>query len=186
MFTKTLAAAAVAALLLLAAPAAAQAADYPSGSPCTFDAAVVHAGGTATLICQPGTWGASELIDWTATGEDGSNVHLAVLKSDTSTVHFSKHSNADGSDVLKVTLPADASGVYTLLGHGETSDHTCVSSVTVVPVDQPISSSSDPGKGLADTGSVIAGWAVWAGGGLLGLGLIAVAIAAWMRKVRSS
>lgn len=186
MFKKTLAAAAVAAMLLLAAPAAANAADYPSGSPCTFDAAVVHSGDTATLICQPGTWGASEMIDWTATGEDGSNVHLAVFKAAPSSVHFSKHANADGSDVLKVTLPADATGVYTLVGHGETSDHTCVSSVTVVPADQPISSSSDPGQGLADTGSVIAAWAGWVGGGLLVLGLITVALAAWMRKVRSS
>ena len=186
MFKKTLAAAVVAGMLLLAAPAAANAADYTQGSPCTFDAAVVQAGSTATLICQPGTWGSSELVDWTATGEDGASVKLAVFKATTSTVHFSKHANADGSDVLKVTLPADATGVYTVAGHGETSDHTCVSSVTVASAGQPITSVNDPGSSLPDTGSVIAGWAAWIGGGLLVLGGIAVALAAWMRKVRES
>ena len=52
--------------------------------------------------------------------------------------------------------------------------------------DGPITSVNDPGSSLPDTGSVIAGWAAWIGGGLLVLGGIAVALAAWMRKVRES
>lgn len=180
MLKKILAAAAVTAALLLAAPAAANAVGYPSGAPCTFDVSVTQAGHQATLTCLPGTWTDGESVSWVASGSDGSSIVMA------SSVTFSKHVNADGSDELHVTLPADATGVYTVTGTGATSGHVCSASLTVVPADSSASTSNDPGSGLADTGSVIAEWALWAGGGLLAVGLVTVAIAAWMRKVRSS
>jgi len=185
MFKKILAAIAVSAGLLLAVPAAANAADYTAGAQCSFDASVAQAGGTATLICIPGTWSPGEAIDWTVTGENGSSFRLASFSTANSSLHFTKHSNADGSDVLTVTIPASASGTYSVVGRGQTSGHICPASLTVLPADQ-YSTAVDPGdNGLAHTGSTIAVWAVWMGGSLVILGLIALAIMAWVRRVRT-
>lgn len=187
MFKKLLAAVAVTAGLLLAAPAAANAVDYTDGAQCKFDASVAQAGGTATLICIPGTWSPGEAIDWTVTGENGSSFKLASFTTATSSLHFVKHSNADGSDVLTVSIPASASGQYSVVGVGQSSGHECPASLTVLPADQT-STVIDPGSsdGLAHTGSVVATWAIWMGGSLVVLGLITLAILAWVRKVRST
>ena len=181
MLKRILAAAVVTAGLLLAAPAAANADEYTSGAPCSVDVSTIQAGDTATVTCIPGTWAPSELITWTGSGFDGANIHMA------SSVTFTKHANADGSDLLHVTLPSSANGVYTITGVGAASGHVCSVSVTVLPADVTAKTVNDPGSsGLADTGSVIAEWSIWVGGGLLLVGLVSVAIAAWMRKVRSS
>lgn len=187
MFKKILAAAAVVATLLLAAPTAANADPYTNGSPCQFDVNVVQSGDTATLICVPGTWASSEIVDWTATGEDGTSIRLVAFKAVTSSIHFAKNAAADGSDVLKVTLPSDAVGLYTVVGHGRTSDHTCPASLTVIPADHPasVSGQSSSNSDLPNTGSIIAGWAAWSAAGLLVLGLLVLAIAFWARRVRS-
>jgi hypothetical protein len=181
MLKRILAAAVVTAGLLLAAPMAANADEYTNGAPCSVDVSTVQAGGTAVVTCIPGTWAPSELVTWTGSGFDGANIHMA------SSVTFQKHANADGSDVLHVTLPSSANGVYTITGVGAASGHVCSVSITVLPTDTTATAVNDPGSsGLADTGSVIAEWSLWAGGGLLVIGVVAVAIAAWMRKVRSS
>jgi hypothetical protein len=187
MFKRILAAIAVTAALVLAAPVAANAVSYTDGAQCKFDVSVAKAGSTATLSCIPGTWSPGEAIDWTVTGQNGSDFKLVSFSTSTSSLHFTKHSNADGSDVLLVTLPASASGVYSVVGVGQTSGHVCPSSLTVLPADQA-STVLDPGSssGLAATGSVVASWAVWAGGALVVLGLIALAIVAWLRKLRAS
>jgi hypothetical protein len=186
MFKKILAAIAVTVGLLLAAPVTANAADYTAGAQCSFDASVAQAGGSATLICIPGTWAPGEAIDWTVTGENGASFQLASFSTATSSLHFTKHSNADGSDVLTATIPASASGTYSFIGRGQTSGHICPASLTVLPADQ-YSTAVDPGdNGLAHTGSTIATWAVWMGGSLVVLGLIALAIVAWLRKVKTT
>lgn len=186
MFKKILAAIAVTAGLLLAAPAAANAVDYTNGAQCTFDVSVAQAGGSATLICIPGTWSPGEAITWTLTGQDGSSFTLASFHAADSSLSFTKHSNGDGSDVLSVKLPAGASGTYRVVGVGQTSGHQCSASLTVLPADQS-STAVDPGSGgLPHTGSVVATWAAWMGGSLIALGLIALAIVAWARKVKES
>ncbi|GIT80930.1 hypothetical protein LLS1_25990 [Leifsonia sp. LS1] len=186
MFKKILAAAAVTVAVLLAAPTAANAVDYTQGSPCRFDAAVAKAGDTVHIVCTPGTWSPQEFIDWTGTGENGSSMKLVSFRTSASSVHFAKQSNADGSDLLTVTLPADATGVYSFTGVGRTSTHTCPASITVLPADSSAVTVSDPGSGLADTGSTMAVWAVWIGGGLLAAGLVTVSVVFWARKVRAS
>lgn len=187
MFKKILAAIAVTAGLLLAAPAAANAVSYTDGAQCKFDVSVAEAGGTATLICIPGTWSPGEAIDWTVTGEDGAAFRLASLRTADSSLTFTKHANADGSDVLTVTLPSTASGTYSVVGRGQSSGHECPASLTVLPADQA-STVLDPGSsdGLAHTGSVVATWAAWMGGSLIVLGLIALAVLAWVRKVKAT
>lgn len=193
MFKKILAAVTVAAALLLVAPGAAIAqspriAQYTGGSTCQFAVGVVQSGDTATLICVPGTWASGEIVDWTATGESGASIQMASFRAASSSMTFAKNANADGSDVLTVQLPADAVGQYSIVGHGRQSDHTCPASLTVLPADSPGNSSGSggSGSGLPDTGSVIQAWAIGLGGGLLTLGLLTVALAAWIRKVRSS
>lgn len=187
MFKKILAAVAVTAGLLLAAPAAANAVDYTDGAQCSFDASVATAGGTATLICIPGTWTPGEAITWTVTGESGSAFKLASFSTAKSSLQFVKHSNADGSDVLTVTVPASATGTYNFVGVGQTSGHECPATLTILPADSA-STVVDPGSsnGLAHTGSVVASWAAWMGGSLVILGLIALAIVAWVRKVKTT
>ncbi|WP_431220315.1 hypothetical protein [Leifsonia xyli] len=187
MFKKILAAIAVSGALLLAAPAAANAVDYTNGAQCSFDASVATAGGTATLICIPGTWTPGEAITWTVTGESGSSFQLASYKAAPSSLSFVKHSNADGSDVLTVKVPTTATGTYSFVGVGQTSGHECPATLTVLPADQA-STVVDPGSsnGLAHTGSVVATWAAWMGGSLVILGLIALAIVAWIRKVKTT
>ncbi|MDN4598287.1 hypothetical protein [Leifsonia virtsii] len=186
MFKKILAAVAVTAGLLLAAPAAANAVDYTDGAQCKFDVSVVDSGSSATLICIPGTWSPGEAITWTVTGQDGSSFKLASFTTASSSLQFTKHANADGSDVLSVTLPASASGQYSVVGVGQTSGHECPTTLTVLPADQA-STVVDPGSGgLAHTGSVVATWAAWAGGSLVVLGLIALAIVAWIRKLKTT
>ncbi len=184
MFKKLAVALAIAAGLALAVPAAANADEYTQGTPCASDVSVLQAGGTATITCFSGTWAPGEAVDWVGTGEDGAGIHMVSLKTATSSVHFLKHANADGGDLLKVTLPADAVGTYTIVGTGETTSHVCAITLTVLPVDR--AAVYDPGQGLADTGAVIATWAAWAGGGLVLLGLIALAIVTWARRVRAS
>jgi hypothetical protein len=185
MFTKILAAAAVTVAMLLSAPMAANATGYTDDAACKFDTAVAHAGDTVHLVCVPGTWAAQETIDWTASGENGASIKLASFASTVSTVHFAKQSNVDGSDVLAVTLPSDATGVYSFVGLGRTSNHTCPASITVLPADTAVTV-SDPGSGLAATGSTLAVWAVWIGGGLLVAGLVTVSVVFWARRVRES
>jgi hypothetical protein len=88
--------------------------------------------------------------------------------------------------VLSVTLPSTASGQYSVVGVGQTSGHECPTTLTVLPADQA-STVVDPGSGgLAHTGSVVATWAAWAGGSLVVLGLIALAIVAWIRKLKTT
>ncbi|MGN7799306.1 hypothetical protein [Leifsonia sp. 22587] len=187
MFKKILAAIAVTAGLLVAAPAAANAVPYTKGAECSFDVSVVESGGSATLICIPGTWSPGEAIDWTVTGQNGASFKLASFATADSSLHFVKHANADGSDVLSVTLPASASGTYSVVGHGQTSGHECPATLTVLPADAA-STVVDPGSsdGLAHTGSVVATWAAWMGGSLIVLGLIALALVAWIRKVKTT
>jgi len=188
MFKKIVAAIAVTAGLLLAAPAAANAVPYTKGAECAFDASVATAGGTATLICVPGTWTPGEAITWTVTGESGSAFKLASFSTAKSSLAFVKHSNADGSDVLTVSVPASATGTYSFVGVGQTSGHECPATLTILPADST-STVVDPGSssgGLAHTGSVVASWAAWMGGSLVILGLIALAIVAWVRKVKTT
>lgn len=187
MFKKMLAVVAVAAGLLLAAPVSANAGSYTKGAECAFDASVATAGGQATLICIPGTWTSGEAINWTVTGENGSSFKLASFATAPSSLHFSKNANADGSDVLTVTVPAAASGTYNFVGVGQTSGHECPATLTILPADQA-STVLDPGSsnGLAHTGSVVATWAAWMGGSLVILGLIALAVIAWLRKVKTT
>lgn len=187
MFKKILAAVAVTAGILLTAPAAANAVDYTDGAQCRFDVSVVKAGGTATLLCIPGTWSPGEAIDWTVTGQDGAGFTLVSYRTATSSLHYTKHANADGSDVLRMTLPASASGQYSVVGVGQSSGHECPTTLTVLPADRA-STVADPGSagGLAATGSVVAVWAAWAGGMLVLLGLIALALVAWLRKVKTT
>jgi hypothetical protein len=182
MFKKLLAAIAVTAALLVAAPAAANAEGYTQGAPCRLDTSVVQAGGAAKVICVPGTWAPHERIEWTATGENGASIRLVS----TSTVHFTKQANSDGSDVLSVTLPSGATGVYSIVGTGAASSHVCAVSLTVLPADAAVTVADPGARGLAATGSTIATWAAWVGGGLLALGLLTLAVAAWARRVRAS
>lgn len=185
MFKKILAAAAVTMAMLFAVPAAANAVDYTQGTPCRANQSVARAGDTVKIICDPGTWASQEFIDWTGTGEDGASLKLVSTRAAVSSVHFAKQANADGSDVLSVTLPSDATGVYAFTGVGRVSKHSCPASITVLPADSAVTV-SDPGSGLAATGSTIAVWAVWIGGGLLAAGLITVSVVFWARKVRES
>lgn len=179
MFKKILIAVAVAGGLFLAMPGAAGATDYTTGSPCQLDTSTVNPGGTVTLTGSPGAFGPSETVVWTASGQDRAGIQLPQAK----------QANADGSETIMITLPADADGVVAVTGVGQTTGQSCMASVTVIPSSASTSqnsTSTTPSTGLPNTGSVIATWVAWLGGGLILAGLIVLAIVYWARRIRSS
>jgi hypothetical protein len=186
----------VAALLLgaavaLAAPAAANAVPYTKGGSCSISPITVAAGATTTLTCSAGTFQPSESVAYTVSGENGSDAALTSFRTGTSSAYATKISSGDGGSVLRITVPSDASGAYTVTGIGATSHAAAAATVTVVPADAPAgtsvsgdgsSSSASGSSTIASTGSVIASYAAWIGGALVVLGLIALVIVAAARR----
>ncbi|MFF1573985.1 hypothetical protein ACFVWR_14675 [Leifsonia sp. NPDC058292] len=184
MAKKALAALIVGVAIALAIPAAATAEPYTKGSSCSIAPTTVSAGATATLTCDAGTFQPSELVAYTVSGENGADANLASYR--TSSAHTTKAAASDGSAVLRVTVPKDASGAYKITGIGETSKAASGATVTVLPADGAATKSNDTpasgGSTIASTGSTIAAYIAWIGGALVVLGLIVLALLAARRR----
>jgi hypothetical protein len=145
-----------------AAPMAANATssdDYTSDGGCSINPTTVMGGESATLNCDPGTFGDSEGVTYVVSGQDGADAHLASFSTSVaSTATVVKTAAPDGSAELVVTVPRTASGAYQITGTGNTTHASTTATITVIPADDPASStttSSGSGSGLADTGSII-------------------------------
>jgi hypothetical protein len=171
-----------------AAPLAANADDYTSDGGCTISPATVQGGGSATLTCDPGTFGDSEGVDYVVSGQNGADAHLASFRTSVSTASVVKTSAPDGSAELVITVPRSASGAYDVTGTGEASHASAAATITVIPADDPAGSaatSSGSGSGLADTGSIISASLISVGVGLVLAGIIVVIIVAARRRRES-
>ena len=192
MATKYLAALIVGAAVALSAPVAANAAPYTSGGSCSISPSTVGAGDSATLTCSPGTFKSSETVDYTVSGENGSAADLASYHTGVSSAHAAKSAGGDGSAVLQVTVPKNASGAYTITGTGETSNAASGATITVIPADAPAgaktttTSASTSTNTIASTGSTIAACIAWIGGALVVLGLLVLALLAAARRRRAT
>jgi hypothetical protein len=105
------------------------------------------------------------------------------------TTQFTKQASATGAVSFNVTLPADASGTYTLTAKGLTSGNVGTATITVVPASVANTGTSASmgnagGAALAETGASLPMLMVWIGAGALVLGVAIVATLGFVRKQR--
>lgn len=160
--TKVIASAALAAGLIIAAPAMAQA-YTPTGS----DTVTITVTGSGTFSFDGFTANAS--IDFTLVGENASSGSLGRVKLAVDSLTTTKTADASGSVSVAVTLPANASGDYTLSATGERAGSSAGSGGATLP--------STGG----DSESLLG---IWVGGGALVLAGATVAVATTVRRNR--
>lgn len=169
---KLIAAIVLAGAALIATPAAANAAGYVPTSNVTVTGSTV-AGGTTIINFGPGSFVGNETVNISVTGAGA--VTLGALP--TTTVSKAYVASASGAVSPRVTLPAGASGTYTLTATGATSGNVGTAAITATPAAGAAAVGASGGTGsLAFTGGTISALALWAGGGavVLGGGLLVV------------
>ncbi len=166
-----LATAAVASALIIAPAAAASAtATYVPGAPAATVTGTPAPGATVVVGFGAGTFAPNEDVISVLSGANASTARLA------STTAITKPAAADGSLGVSVTLPANASGTYTLTA----TQGDIVRTRTIVV---PAADAAAPG-GLANTGADSAA-AFWFAGGLLALGATTVVTLNVVRRNRA-
>lgn len=155
-------------------PAAASASSiYPPTDACSVEPSAMTAGGTVVFECSEGTFGTSEPVTVTVTGESGADATFSFVQFAISTGSYNTTSGEAGELAgVSITLPNNATGVYNIAAVSPSSAGG-ISSVTITP---------DSGEALPSTGGDPAAVALWAGGGLLLLAGGAVAIAVARRR----
>lgn len=171
------AAASLLGLVLALAPLTAQASSiYPPVGSCATSPAGTDAGGTLVFSCRAGTFGATEPVTITVTGQNGRDVAFGMVRTAIGTGSVTRASDADGAlGAVRITLPATASGVYNIAAISRSS------------VGGTASASITGADGLPTTGSDSAQLVgVWVGGGALVLAgaTVLVALAARRRRDR--
>jgi len=164
-FTKAVAAAAVAAALVFAAPAMAQAYTPGGTIDVVSDAPFTVSGNVYTFSgFEPGA-----SVTFTLEGENAAAGSLAIAKLAVTKTSTTKTASSSGVAAVTVTLPADATGDYTLTAVG-----------ALAPTD-------GGGGTLPSTGgnsdSLLG---IWVGGGALVLAGATVAVAATVRRNRQT
>jgi hypothetical protein len=169
---KLIAAVVLAGAALIATPAAANAAGYVPTSNVSVSGSTV-AGGTTIINFGPGSFVGNETVNISVTGAGA--VTLGALP--TTTVSKAYVASASGAVSPRVTLPAGASGTYTLTATGATSGNVGTAAITATPAAGAAAVGASGGTGsLAFTGGTISALALWVGGGavVLGGGLLVV------------
>ncbi|WP_166874688.1 sortase [Salinibacterium sp. ZJ450] len=170
MMKKTLATAALALLAVLAVPTAASAAYVPAADVVVADNTVV-AGAATNVGIAAGSFTPAEPVTFSVTGEGSAT--LAILRA--ATVSLTKAAAADGSTSVKVTLPANASGTYTLTATGGTSGNVATAAITAVAADGSATA-------LPRTGGEIPFAVIWIAAGAVALGVVLVAVLTLRRR----
>lgn len=166
-----LATAAVASALIIAPAAAASAtATYVPGAPAATVTGTPAPGATVNVGFGAGTFEPGANVISVLSGANANTARLA------STTAITKPAAADGSLGVAVTLPANASGTYTLTA---TQGDIVRTRTIVVPAADAAGS-----EGLANTGADSAA-AFWFAGGLLALGATTVVTLNVVRRNRS-
>jgi hypothetical protein len=169
---KLIAAVVLAGAALLATPAAANAAGYVPTTSVTVTGSTV-AGGTTVLNFAPGSFVGNETVNISVTGAGA--VTLGALP--TTTVTKAYTASATGAVAPRITLPAGATGSYTVRAAGATSGNVYSTALTAVPAAGTAAAAAGTGTGsLAFTGSTVSMLALWVAGGavVLGGGLLVV------------
>ncbi|KXC05326.1 LPXTG cell wall anchor domain-containing protein [Microbacterium hominis] len=163
-FTKAVASAAVAAALVFAAPAMAQAYTPGGTVDVVSDAPFTVSGDTYTFS----GFEAGATVTFTLTGENAAAGSLAIAKFAVSSTSTTKTASSSGVAAVTVTLPAEASGSYTLSATGALTPASAGGSGTL------------PSTG-GDSESLLG---IWVGGGALVLAGATIAVAATVRRGR--
>ncbi|WP_345752735.1 hypothetical protein [Microbacterium rhizophilus] len=174
---KSAAALVLAGALAVAAPAAASAATrYTPPTDAPTQTLTVTAGGTVTVAL--GGFQAGEPVTISLTGEFALQATIgSIVRTAVETQTASLPAAADGTVSPDITLPANATGSYTVTATGATSGNVATA-VLALPA-----AAGGPGTGLAATGgSDMTG--LWVGGGALLLTGGAVIAATTLRRRR--
>lgn len=161
---------------LLAAPTAASAATiYPPSNACSASPSTVAAGESVQFACEPGTFAPLEQVTITVTGESGDIAGFGMVRLAPSTGSDTRTSTDAGAlGAVRITLPADASGIYNI----EAISASSAGGTASASVSGTVGLSGTGG----DSGPVIG---MLIGGSVLVVGGIAVAaVAAARRKSR--
>ncbi|MET3469413.1 LPXTG cell wall anchor domain-containing protein [Microbacterium sp. NPDC006705] len=173
---KAAAASAIAAAAVFAAPAIANA--Y-TPAPVGGSSVTVTAGGTATIAFN--NFDPNETVTGTLTGENAAAGSVAFVKFAVTSTSTTKAANAAGEVAFQVTLPANASGEYTLTADG------AVSGASSVTIAVPAAAGGTGGSGTlpATGGDNAALLGLWIGGGALALAGGSIAVASTVRRHRN-
>lgn len=174
MFKKVLAIAALAVGAILLGPAAANAA-YVANDHVVVSGSTAP-GGTAVVSFLDGSFTKGEVVSFSVTGEGP--ITLGAIRTAVVTATTTKNANAvTGSVALNVTLPANASGSYTVIATGLSSGNIGTASLTV--------RSADAGAKLPFTGSNVSPLIIWGAGGILLLGVALLVVLVVVRRQRA-
>ncbi|MGP6170789.1 hypothetical protein ACTU6V_06225 [Microbacterium sp. A204] len=179
-FTKAAAVAALVAGAMFAVPVAASAyTPDPSGETST---STVAPGGTFTFFVQDDAFVPGETVTISLTGENASGASLAFVKFavETKALGTTTANAGGGTDNVRITLPANASGTYTILATSPSNPVGAAATVTVGTATNP-GGTDDLATTGADSDALLT---LWIGGGALLLvgGGIAVATAVRRNK----
>ncbi|MFB8891235.1 MULTISPECIES: hypothetical protein [Microbacterium] len=177
---KAAAASAIAAAAVFAAPAIANA--Y-TPAPVGGSSVTVTAGGTVTIAFN--NFEPNESVTGTLTGENAAAGSVAFVKFAVTSTSTTKAANAAGEVAFQVTLPANATGEYTLTAAGT------VSGASTVTIAVPAAAGGTGGTGGSGTlpatgGDNAALLGLWIGGGALALAGGSIAVASTVRRHRNA
>ncbi|MDJ0376941.1 hypothetical protein [Cryobacterium sp. PH31-L1] len=169
MFKKSLATAALAVIAAFAFAPAANAAEYVPAALTSVTDSTPAPGAATTVSFASKAFTAGENVSFTAEGTPAAT--LSVVKAATSNT-VTKVASGTGSTSAVITVPSNATGIYTVKATGATSGNVGTAVLTVTAADAGTS------KGLASTGFNAPVLVIWGAAGLLVLGgaLIAVRI----------
>jgi hypothetical protein len=176
MIKKVLATAGIALVAFFAAPVAANAQYGPAPSD---DSIVLTPGGTTTVPFAG--FEPSEEVSFTLTGENGAGATLAVFRAAISSTSTTKTASTEGTTSVAVTLPTNATGDYTLVATGESSNASATAVITAAAAVDGDENGDGESDDLAVTGGT-ALTAIWIAGGALGLGVVLLLVRGLRRK----
>lgn len=181
--TKAAAIAAITAGALLAVPAAASAAPYTPPADGEVNDSTITPGQSFSFWVDMDVFAPGEPVSISLTGENASGATLAAVKFavQTNTLGTRTATAAGALAPVSITLPADASGSYTILATSP-SNPVGVSAVVTVAAAAG-GGAGDPGDGLAVTGlDSGATLTLWVAGGALVLAGGGLAVAGAVRR----
>ncbi|MBG6214638.1 MAG: hypothetical protein LH475_06445 [Cryobacterium sp.] len=171
MFKKSLATAALAVFAVFAFAPAAIAADYVSNTALVSIQAAPVAGETAVVAFAAGAFTANESVTYSVTGSQAAT--LSVVKT-AATTSLTKNAAANGSASLRVAIPENATGKYTVTATAASATYTAILDI--------IAADAGTSTGLPSTGYNVPVLIIWGAAGILVLGVALVLVRISVRR----
>ena len=178
MFKKSLATAALAVIAVFAFAPAANAAEYVSDSLTTVTDSTPAPGAATTVSFGDTAFANGESVSFSAEGSPVATMSVIKTAVSNSVV---KTASAAGAASAVITIPSNATGVYTVNAVGATSGNIGTAVLTVVAADAGTAAVTDDG-GLAATGVNAPVLVIWGAAGILVLGVALVLVRRSVRR----